>query len=119
MRSFLIFALLVASVTPTVAQPAKMTGAEAKAICAEILENQDRSREDKRKAADLYFFGHYRGTRCIKSDYVRAITLIRESGYGSGAYEAVLLNRARDGSPSAISALQKFGYRFRMETVID
>lgn len=95
------------------APPKKLTTADAKAVCADIIARRNGSKQDKRRAAQVYFHGQHMGVRCVEVDYLLAVRLARESGFGSAAFEKILVERAEGGSPKAIAALEKLGYRQR------
>lgn len=77
--------------------------------CEQILANADKSRSGKIQAALLYFHGMRMGKTCLKTDYVKAITMLVEAGDTSDAASLlkVLDARANGGNPKAIAALNK------------
>lgn len=100
-RTILAALLLLAAVSSV--------AAEALPSCEQVLADANKSRAHKIQAALLYYHGKQMGKRCVKIDYVKAITMLNEAGDASDAASLVkdLSSKANSGNPMAINALEK------------
>ena len=78
--------------------------------CASIIANAERSKTDMYVAATTYFHGKHMGEACVDVDYVKAFDLAERSGVGVNPFLRILRERAANGFPNAIAALQNLGY---------
>lgn len=107
MRIVILLLLLLSAGSPAFADSSSERS--NKASCDRIIANQNNNDNSRLTAASLYAHGKYKGTRCVKRDYVRAFDLLVEAGKGGsrGAWLKEVIYRANEGNPSAISALRK------------
>jgi hypothetical protein len=86
-------------------------GLTPKQQCDQIIANQTRSKQDKVRAALLYYHGMQMGVKCVKVDYIRALTMLREAGEERTIASLLkdLKTKAASGSSKAAAALAKFG----------
>jgi hypothetical protein len=79
------------------------------ALCNDIIAWQNKSKQAMADAAHLYFFGELMGQRCVKVDYIKALTLMKASGHTAEYAELVhvLRQRASDGNSLAVAAVAK------------
>jgi len=78
--------------------------------CASIIANAERSKTDMYVAAATYFHGKHMGKACVDVDYIKAFDLAKRSGQGVDPFLVILRERAAQGHPRAVSALEKLGY---------
>jgi hypothetical protein len=78
--------------------------------CESIIANAERSKTDMYVAATTYFHGKHMGKACVDVDYAKAFDLAERSGMGVDPFVSILRERAAQGHPRAISALEKLGY---------
>ena len=88
---------------------AKTPAAKLPATCDAIIAAQTKSKQGMADAADLYFHGTLMGQKCVKVDYVKALTLMKASGH-TAEYDILvhaLKERAASGNALAVSAVAK------------
>lgn len=106
---------LLARIAPGAAAPPVEVGVitpngEVALSCASIIANAERSPSDMQIAASTYFYGTFMGKACVEVDYDRAFALATKAGVGVEPFLRVLRERAANGHPRAISALERLGY---------
>lgn len=102
MRRLILAAALLLAAT-------SFASAQALPSCEQVLADANKSASHKISAALLYYHGMQMGKRCVKVDYVKAITMLNEAGDTRNAASLVkdLSNKANSGNPKAINALKK------------
>lgn len=105
MRHALIFAcLLIPFAAAAQAQDA------ASITCQSIIANAERGGMHTQMAIGTYFHGKHMGQPCVDVDYDRAFALAQQFGISFDPWAKILRDRAAQGHPTAISALDRLGY---------
>ena len=84
-------------------------GARESMSCESIIANAERSKADAATAAATYFHGVFMGKRCVDVDYDRAYELAQRAGISFEPWARVLRERAAEGHPRAVAAVERLG----------